>query len=104
MRGCGRMPLARMTDPILQFLEQPSRERYTQVVVAYLPAVDRLVRRLVRSDDLASDIVQETFLAIGRKKAAPGAIRDPRAYVLGMAFHLVQRHLRNAALRARHER
>ncbi len=92
-----------MTDPYLEYLERPTRERYTQFVVTYTPQIERLVRRLIASEDLASDILQETLLQLGKKRKRPDEIRQPRSYVLGVAFHLVQRHLRSAEARARHE-
>jgi RNA polymerase sigma-70 factor (ECF subfamily) len=93
-----------MKDAYLHFLERPTRERYTHFVIVYLPVLERFVRRLIASEDLADDIVQETFLVLGRKKAVPEKIRQPRSYVLGVAFHLAQRQASKAQARARHEK
>jgi hypothetical protein len=55
-------------DASFLYLERPSRERYTQFVLAYAAPLKRLVRRLVSSDDLAEDVVQETILRTRKKE------------------------------------
>ena len=92
-----------MLDPYLLYLEKPTPERYDRFVLLYWSPVERLVKRLVASSDLANDVIQETFLRLAKSKKRPDAIENPRAYVLGAAFRLVLEQARKAETRERHE-
>lgn len=58
----------------------------------------RFARRRILSDDIAEDIVSETFLIIWRKRDDhPAAEVSVRAWAFGIAANLVRRHWRTAA-------
>src|SRR5688572_15065168 len=91
-----------MSDPFLLYLERPTRQRYTQLVLEYAGPVGRLVRRLVPSA-AADDIIQETFLALAATRKKREEIRNPRSFVLQTAVQLARNQKRASATRARHE-
>jgi DNA-directed RNA polymerase specialized sigma24 family protein len=90
-----------MSDPFLLYLERPTRQRYTQLVLAYAGPVERIVRRLVPSA-AADDIIQETFLALAATKRKRDEIRNPRSFVLQTAVQLARNQKRGAPHRAPH--
>jgi RNA polymerase sigma-70 factor, ECF subfamily len=54
----------------------------------------RFVAQLVHSRQLADDLVQETFLAAWRSRADLEHVRDPRAWLYGIARNRVLMYLR----------
>jgi len=54
----------------------------------------RFVAQLVHSRQLADDLVQETFLAAWRSRADLEDVRDPRAWLYGIARNRVLMYLR----------
>src|SRR5436190_19386409 len=54
----------------------------------------RFIAQLVHSRQLADDLVQETFLAAWRSRADLGHVRDPRAWLYGIARNRVLMYLR----------
>ena len=54
----------------------------------------RFIAQLVHSRQLADDLVQETFLAAWRSRADLDDVRDPRAWLYGIARNRVLMYLR----------
>ncbi|MGH3075323.1 MAG: RNA polymerase sigma factor, partial [Gaiellales bacterium] len=54
----------------------------------------RFIAQLVHSRQLADDLVQETFLAAWRSRGDLDDVRDPRAWLYGIARHRVLMYLR----------
>jgi RNA polymerase sigma-70 factor (ECF subfamily) len=54
----------------------------------------RFIAQLVHSRQLADDLVQETFLAAWRSRADLDQVRDPRAWLYGIARNRVLMYLR----------
>ncbi|MBI4601786.1 MAG: sigma-70 family RNA polymerase sigma factor [Planctomycetes bacterium] len=93
-----------MTDPYLDYVRTPDRERFARFVAAYAGPVTRLARRLLGSWDLAEDVAQEVFARLGRPAVLPEKLRSPRTYVLRAAMHAALDRLRKEEVRSRHER
>jgi RNA polymerase sigma-70 factor (ECF subfamily) len=54
----------------------------------------RFIAQLVHSRQLADDLLQETFLAAWRSRADLDDVREPRAWLYGIARHRVLMYLR----------
>lgn len=54
----------------------------------------RFITQLVHSRHLADDLLQETFLAAWRSRADLDHVREPRAWLYGIARHRVLMYLR----------
>jgi RNA polymerase sigma-70 factor (ECF subfamily) len=57
-------------------------------------ALGRFIVQLIRSRHLADDLLQETFLAAWRSRADLDHVRDPRAWLYGIARNRVLMYLR----------
>jgi len=58
------------------------------------PAMLRLTQRLLPSQDLAEDVVQETLLALIESSTAMTRAQDPRRYVFGVLKNKIADALR----------
>ena len=92
-----------MPDPFLAYLRSPSRRTYTRFVAAYAPVLTRVAMRIVRSSDLADDVVQDVFVRLAEEKKAPDDIDSPRAYVLRAAYNRSREILRQEKTRSNRE-
>lgn len=54
----------------------------------------RFIAQMVHSRQLADDLLQETFLAAWKSRASLDSVREPRAWLYGIARHRVLMYLR----------
>jgi RNA polymerase sigma-70 factor, ECF subfamily len=69
-------------------------EPVEQLFSRYERELGRFIAQLVRSSQLADDLLQETFLAAWRSREDLDRVRDPRAWLYGIARHRVLMYLR----------
>ncbi len=65
-----------------------------ELFTRYEPELGRFIAQMVRSKQLADDLLQETFLAAWRSRDSLSEVRDPRAWLYGIARHRVLMYLR----------
>ena len=92
------------TDLFREFLREPSHENYVRFVTGYIDPVYRVARRVLRSPDLADDVVQEVFLRLGRAEVSADSLISSRAYVLRTAYRVAIDESRRRDVRERRER
>jgi RNA polymerase sigma factor (sigma-70 family) len=79
----------------------PQASADAATLVQHAEFVRSLARSLVRGDDLAEDVAQDTYLAA--LDAPPGEVRRPRAWLASVARNMARRiRRREARLDARH--
>jgi len=70
-------------------------ELVTSLFVSVGPSLFRYVARATGSLELADDIVQDAFLVLYRKLCLGERIKNPSAYVFGVARNQVRKHARS---------
>ena len=76
-----------MTDPFVEYVQNPDRRRLSRFIVAYTERVTRLVRRIVRCPEASQDVVQDAFVAVWEKAAT---YEPARGSVFSWALTLVR--------------
>jgi RNA polymerase sigma factor (sigma-70 family) len=69
-------------------------QRVEELFARHERELGRFIAQLVHSRQLADDLLQDTFLAAWRSRADLDEVRDPRAWLYGIARHRVLMHLR----------
>jgi RNA polymerase sigma-70 factor (ECF subfamily) len=69
-------------------------QRVEELFARYERELGRFIAQLVHSRQLADDLLQETFLAAWRSRADLDGVRDPRAWLYGIARNRVLMYLR----------
>jgi RNA polymerase sigma-70 factor, ECF subfamily len=69
-------------------------QQVEELFAQYERQLGRFIAQLVHSQQLADDLLQETFLAAWRSRADLDHVRDPRAWLYGIARHRVLMYLR----------
>ena len=92
-----------MTDPFVEYLQEPDRRRLSRFIVAYTEPVTRLVRRVIPCAETSRDVVQEVFLRLAESDLRADDVPHPRAYVLRAALNTARNQLRSEKVRSRHE-
>lgn len=73
---------------------EPDSRRFAELFELYEAELGRFIAQLVHSRQLADDLLQETFLAAWRSRRDLDQVRDPRAWLYGIARHRVLMYLR----------
>src|SRR6266571_628380 len=73
--------------------ERDSR-RVEELFARYERELGHFIAQLVHSRQLADDLLQETFLAAWRSRGDLDHVREPRAWLYGIARHRVLMYLR----------
>lgn len=87
-------------DPVggwLVRVAQGDRAAFSALVVALRDPLYRYVRGLVRSDEVAEDVLQEALVAVWRSAASWRGESAGRVWVFGVARHLAARSWRRRA-------
>jgi RNA polymerase sigma-70 factor, ECF subfamily len=79
---------------------RPSPECFAETVSPLLGPMNALARRILRSEDLALDAVQEALLSLWREPEPPP---NPRAWLVRAVVHRSLHLLRSRTRRRRHE-
>jgi RNA polymerase sigma-70 factor, ECF subfamily len=69
-------------------------ERVEALFAQHEQELGRFIAQLVHSRQLADDLLQETFLAAWRSRGDLDTVRDPRAWLYGIARHRILMYLR----------
>ena len=85
-------------DPLIAYLEEPTRERFAPVVEAHSALVWRIAYRLTRHPEDAEDVCQDVFLRLIVRPLPAEGVRSPRGFLAWMVLTQVD-HLRRAARR-----
>jgi RNA polymerase sigma-70 factor (ECF subfamily) len=81
-------------DPVGDHLRAVARgdgDAFAALVGDLRAPVYRYARSLVRSDEAAEDVLQETFVAVWRGAASYAGVSSGKVWVLGVARHLAAR-------------
>lgn len=90
---------------VLQLLADGSELAFAQVFDQYQSRVFGVALGLLKSRELAKDVVQEVFFQVWDRRTMFADVRNMEAYIYGMAKHHTLRHLRtNAATIIAHYR
>jgi RNA polymerase sigma-70 factor (ECF subfamily) len=73
---------------------EPDSRRFAELFELHEAELGRFIAQLVHSRQLADDLLQETFLAAWRSRRDLDQVRDPRAWLYGIAHHRVLMYLR----------
>ncbi len=92
-----------MSDPFISYLDRRDRVRFSAFVSAYIETVTRMARRIVPSEDMAEDVVQESFLRLSRATTKSANVKNPRAFVLKTVLNVARSILRREKTRSFHE-
>jgi RNA polymerase sigma-70 factor (family 1) len=82
---------------VLQLLADGSELAFAQVFDQYQSRVYGVALGLLKSRDLAKDVVQEVFLQVWDRRTRFADVRNMEAYIYGMAKHHTLRLLRTNA-------
>jgi RNA polymerase sigma factor (sigma-70 family) len=94
----GSRPMDTTADPLIAYLEAPTRERFAPVVEAYSALVWGIAYRTTRHPEDAEDICQDVFLHLIVRPPADSGVRSARAFLAWLVLSRVD-HLRRAARR-----
>src|SRR5262245_28406894 len=92
-----------LADPLNSFLEEPTQERFTDLVRATTDDVFQSAWRVLGDRDRAEDVVQEVYLKVLRAHWKPGKVRTSRGFLVSTALLLARSRRRAEARRASHE-
>lgn len=78
----------------MNHVQKGDRVDIRALFVAHQAELRRYLSRTLRDTDAAADLTQETFLRFAEQGQNVCAVRQPRAYLFRMAYHLAIDHLR----------
>src|SRR5688572_11768557 len=90
-------------EPLLAYLEKPSRRRFARVVRMYQDRVWAVARRVAGNDEDAADITQDVFLELLDAAPPAGNVRSPRGYLAWRVITRASRTRRSAERRRARE-
>ena len=79
---------------LLQRVAGGDREAFRQLFDAYQPRLIHFVTRLIRRDDLAGEIVNDTLLVVWQKAGTFRGQSRVSTWVMGIAYRLAMKRLR----------
>ena len=82
-------------NPRIHLSNRPEfRRTFDELYEIHAAAVARHIRRLVREENIADDILQEVFIRAWAKRGEWPALKSPRSWLIRIAVNLSLNHLR----------
>jgi len=83
---------------LFRLISEGDENAFRQLFHRYVPELQPLVRHITKTDAVAEDIIQETFLKLWISRDKLAAIENPRSWLLKIVFHLSFSYLRRQAV------
>lgn len=83
---------------LLLLIAEGDEDAFRQLFHFYMPTVYPMILKVVKSDSVAEDIVQETFLRVWINRDKLTEIEQPRAWILRIAYFRAFTYLRDQSI------
>jgi len=86
---------------LFRLISEGDENAFRQLFHQYVPQLQPLARHITKTDAVAEDIIQETFLKLWISRDKLSAIENPRSWLLKIVFHQSFSYLRRQAVHDR---
>lgn len=83
---------------LFRLISEGDENAFRQLFHVYVPQLQPLARHITKTDAVAEDIIQETFLKLWISRDKLPAIENPRSWLLKIVFHQSFSYLRRQAV------
>ncbi|MCF6405033.1 RNA polymerase sigma-70 factor [Chitinophaga filiformis] len=83
---------------LFQLISEGDENAFRQLFHQYVPELQPLARHITKTDAVADDIIQETFLRLWISRDKLPTIENPRSWLLKIVFHQSFSYLRRQAV------
>jgi RNA polymerase sigma-70 factor (ECF subfamily) len=83
---------------LFRLISEGDENAFRQLFHLYVPQLQPLARHITKTDAVAEDIIQETFLKLWISRDKLPAIENPRSWLLKIVFHQSFSYLRRQAV------
>lgn len=83
---------------LFRLISEGDENAFRQLFHQYVPQLHPLARHITKTDAVAEDIIQETFLKLWISRDKLPAIENPRSWLLKIVFHQSFSYLRRQAV------